>query len=249
VTDPHTPRHEHSRLEPWALELEASEPGGPDPRRREELERVVAVLRSMPEPESPAGLSEAILSRVAADASRPRLLRVSFGTASRAAALALAAGIAGLLVVADAPGGLAPLLPGLETDTPDSLVIQIPDRALGQGFAAASAVPRAAGTQLVSLGSATPPTHYESPFAGVSGWERHLDRHLNQLQLDPQGYAQRLENAEGRDPFISHLARRAGARGDAPEIAMRVRTSQHPVAGQIVQRMLRASLIEHVSPR
>ena len=243
-----TPRSDLPPLEPWALELEASEPGGGDPRAREELARVVSVLRSLPEPETPPRLGESILTRVTEDAARPRVLRGVFGGPARAATLALAAGVAGLLVMGGLPQTFAP---GQDSNPSGSLVIEVPAHALpqGQGFAAAGALPRT-GAQFVSLGAARhPAARLSNPFAGASVWQRQMDRHLNQLQLDPHAFAQQLEQAAGRDGYIAQLARRAGERGDAPEIAMHVRRSTHPMADQIVQRMLRASLVERASRR
>ena len=92
--DPHRP--DLLQLEPWALELEESAPDGSDPQTREELARVVTRLRSLPDPEPPAGLSEAVMARVRAETQRPRLLHPRFGVPVASAGLALAAGVAKL---------------------------------------------------------------------------------------------------------------------------------------------------------
>ena len=76
-----------------------------------------------------------------------------------------------------------------------------------------------------------------------------LDHQLNQLMIDPTAFAQRLERLAQRDQFIARLAERAAERGDAAEIAFRVRESPHPLAGQLVERLLRATLVASVSPR
>ncbi|MGH7337329.1 MAG: hypothetical protein ACREI7_07120 [Myxococcota bacterium] len=80
-------------------------------------------------------------------------------------------------------------------------------------------------------------------------FEARLDRQLNQLMIDPTAFSTRLEQIAQRDEFIARLARRAAERGDAPEIALRVRESAHPLATQIVDRLLRATLVASVSPR
>ena len=56
-------------------------------------------------------------------------------------------------------------------------------------------------------------------------------------------FALRLQQMPQRDSFIARLADRAAQRGDAPEIALSVRRSPHPLAHQIVNRMLRATLV------
>src|SRR5262249_38682448 len=78
-------------------------------------------------------------------------------------------------------------------------------------------------------------------------FDARLDHQLNQLMLDPTAFAQRLELVAQRDRFMARLAERAAARGDAAEIAFRVRESHHPLAGEMVQRLLSATLVESVS--
>ena len=245
--DPHRP--DPDALEPWALELEAAERD--DPRSREELARVVALLRSLPDPEIPSELGDAILTRVA-EGGRPRLLRGPWRPMERGIPLALAAGAAWLMIVAGLPQQLAPSLRGgTQAGVSDSLLIRVPARVLApetSGIAVGS-LPTPGGDRdrhLVSLGRPGA-ARLEHPAVGAWIWQRSLDHQLNQLQLDPHGFAQKLEQAAGRDEFIAQLARRAGERGDATEIAMRVRSSRHPVAMQITQRMLRAALVDHVS--
>ena len=69
-----------------------------------------------------------------------------------------------------------------------------------------------------------------------------LDHQLNQLMMNPTAFAQRLELIDQRERFIARLAERAAERGDATEIALRVRESPHPLAGVLVERLLGAQL-------
>ena len=246
-----SPHPDLPQLEPWALELEESDSGGSDPQTREELARVIARLRALPDPELPPGLGEGVLERIRAEAERPRLLRPLFGIRAAGAGLALAAGVAGLLALAVAPEPLAGWFGAEETSRP--LAIRIPDHIRYQSTPVAVAGSRrdasgvgrfGARPVLVSQGGVRPVAAFAGAGPPRGAWQRNMDRQLNRLQLDPDAFAQRLERTARRDALISLLARRAGERGDAPEIAMRVRRSAHPLAEQISQRMLRAALVQ-----
>lgn len=260
MTDP-TPhrRIPPTSLEPWALDLLEREGAAPDPKAREELARVVSLLRNLGEPEPDPERIERMLDALAAQHSRPTVLRVAFGLARSVArpsvAFALAAGVAGLLAITVAPEGL----PLLGPDGPDGRLEESPVIAAAPTPTTPPEPVRRRSTpvirpQLVNAGafsasSAIVP-HLGYDRAPIEyAYDRSLDRQLNQLLIDPDSFARRLERVAQRDRFIARLAERAAERGDAPEIALRVRQSRHPIAAQLVDRLLRATLVASVSQR
>jgi len=191
------------------------------------------------------------------------------------AGVALAAGLACLLAVASFQGTLLPRLLGSDATDPARSARPGPD-VVASGAVADGSVPvvrrpaparRPSATvvhpQFVSFMNAYPQVHGpEGPTPrirlgrpGVDGLERldrrfddRLDRQLNRLLLDPTAFYERLDGVARRDAVIARLANRAARRGDAAEIAMRLRQTDHPLSEQMVSRLLRASLVEYVSP-
>lgn len=255
MTDLRDDRRAEPPLEPWALELEGSAADSPTCR---ELSRVVALLRSLPEPEASPDLTERVLARVAGERARPRGVRRLWSAAPAGSprfGLALAAGIAGLVAVSVAPERLpltswfgGPLAPAA---APPSLQMAAPTAAGGSAIRVSSRPSRIRRSsaavlqpQFVSLYAPEPAPRVAFERSSYDeAFERHLDQQLNRLMLDPTAFAQRLEQMPQRDGFIARLSDRAAQRGDAPEIALSVRRSSHPLAGQIVNRMLRATLV------
>lgn len=233
-------RNDTPPLEAWALELEGE---SSDPETREELARVVSLLRGLPDPEPP---SELVARVIEATASRPHPLRAGLRRLSAPpVALAMAAGIAGLLAIGVTTGSL-PLPDAWRTAAPpETVVLHSAPTEIPSANVAVRRPTRLIQPQFVSLdgGRALLPRGGRTPF------EAAFDHQLNQLMLDPTAYAESLESVNGRDRFISLLADRAVQRGDAPEVALQVRRSKHPLARQIVHRLLRATLVERVSPR
>lgn len=236
------PRTHPKPLEPWALELLRQEQAGDDPRTREELAQLVALLRALPDPERSPDLARRILEHVAEQESRPRVVHAVFGTARHltrpGVAAMLAAGIAALVVLAPSPEWL-PSIFGTETGQD----IVSPTRRRPAVLVRPQFVSAFAQT------AAAVPRFRPDRAPMEEAFEARLDRQLNQLMIDPTAFAMRLELVAQRDEFIARLARRAAERGDAPEIALRVRESTHPLATQIVDRLLRATLVASVSPR
>jgi hypothetical protein len=234
-------------LEPWALELLRQDRTGDDPRAQEELAQLVALLRALPDPERSPDLARRILDRVAEQESRPRVVRVAFAAARRlshpSAATLLAAGVAALLALVGTPEWL-PSIWGNEplprvTVTEAAPLKRRPTALVRPQFVSAFAQT-----------AAVEPRVFRVERAPIDeAFEARLDRQLNQLMIDPTAFATRLEQIAQRDEFIARLAQRAAERGDAPEIALRVRASDHPLAPQIVDRLLRATLVASVSPR
>jgi len=245
-------------LEPWALDLLERE-NAADPRAREETARVVALLRQLGDPERDPDRVARLLAMLEAERSRPTAIRVAHGVARKLTrppvALALAAGMAGLLAITVAPEALLPT-PGSQVDAIASRSARDPDaetvRAAAPARPATVPVRRRVTPvirpQLVNVSAFSPPSlgdrlETERDFA------HGLDRQLNQLMIDPDAFALRLERVSQRDRLIARLANRAAERGDAPAIALRVRQSRHPLAGTIVERMLNATMVARLPQR
>lgn len=264
MTDPQSDRPTRSApLEPWALDLLNESSDTADPTSRQETERIVALLRSLESPEIDPERANRLILALAEQTARPNVIRAAFGAVRYVfrppVALALAAGVAGLLAITVAPG----TLPFLQT-VDDTMTTATTATGVSERIAASSpetphrSEPVRRRTtpvirpQLVNVsgfspssGSATP-DRYDRPSYEAS-YDRGLDRQLNQLMIDPHAFAVRLEGIGQRDRFIARLAERAAERGDAPEIALRVRQSRHPLAGQLVERLLRSTFATSVS--
>jgi len=226
-------------LEPWALELLRQDPAGGDPRAQQELAQLVALLRALPDPDRSPDLTRRILEHVAEQEARSRVVRVAFG-----AATALAAGIAALVAVVGPFESLPPIF-GNETPTQTAALQPLPSRRRP----AALIRPQFVGSEFAPTAAAAPRFVDRAPAPMEEAFEARLDGQLNLLLIDPTAFAMRLEQIAWRDEFIARLAQRAAERGDAPEIALRVRESTHPLATQIVDRLLRATLVASVSGR
>ena len=240
------PRPDPKLLEPWALELLRQDFADGDPHTQDEVARLVAVLRSLPEPTPSPDLTRRILASVAAEGSRPRVVYGVFGALRRLSrpevAGLLAAGIAALFAAVLAPESTPSTLRVVPASTGDATAMPARRRApliRPQYVTAALAQPAAVAAPRLRLERAPIPDSIDA----------RLDHQLNQLMIDPTAFAERLEQLGQRDQFIARLAERAAARGDAPEIALRVRESSHPLAGLLVDRLLRATLVAAVSPR
>jgi hypothetical protein len=248
------PRPHPKPLEPWALELFRQDHPSGDPRTEQELAELVALLRALPDPERSPDLAHRILEHVAEQTSRPRVVHAVFGAARGltrpGVAAMIAAGIAALAAVGVSPDSIFSLF------------------GVGTGVEATGATTALAGSSAPPIrrrpGVIVRPQFVSDPFPQMpaavprmwpdrapveEAYEVHLDRQLNQLMIDPTAFAQGLEQVPQRDELIARLARRAAERGDAPEIALRVRESAHPLANQIVDRLLRATLVASVSQR
>jgi hypothetical protein len=239
VTDPRL--DDPKPLEPWMLELLREDSSDQDPQPRQELARLVALLQNLPDPESPPDLTGRVLAYVAQHRSQPRVLRALF--TRPASAFLIAATIAGLFAVTFTPDTIPSALRmtgGDQGVTPTARPRSRPRVVVRPQYVSdVMGMPVASGPRFAASYSAPA----EEAFA------MRLDHQLNQLMLDPTAFAQRLELIGQRDRFIARLAERAAERGDAAEIALRVRESAHPLAGVLVERLLGAQLVAEVSPR
>jgi hypothetical protein len=228
------------------------EPGSQEAR---EIDVVVSMLRSLPDPEPSSDLTARVIRRVMEIEAKPRILRPAFGrlSDSRAAAV-MAAGLACAAVGIGLQLMRAPnLAPVIEGPPPVNEVAAQPSArgaiAGPNHIAVASAYPNPRGASLFSgspseqgfqvLSVAVPPT------ANIQ--DLRLDAQLNELQLDPQAFFRRLERVQERDRFVQRLADRAARRGDAAQVALNVRAVSHPLARPMVEQLLHASLLRRVS--
>jgi hypothetical protein len=241
------PRPDPKPLEPWALELLRQDFADGDPQTQQELARLVALLRSLPEPAPSPDLARRILARVSAEGSRPRVVFGALGALRRLSkpevAGLLAAGIAALFAVVLAPEST----PSVLRTSPESadVALAVPARRRAPMIR-----PQYVGAALAQTSAAIAVPRFWPERARIEdSIDARLDHQLNQLMMDPTAFALRLEQLAQRDQFIARLAERAAERGDAAEIAFRVRDSAHPLAGVLVERLLRATLVASISPR
>ena len=230
---------------------------GMDPEGARELAAVVALLRSLPEPEPRTDLTARVMKEVHQIERRPRVLRAWSGSRVELNA-ALAAGIAciavgiGLGVIQVPVPGIegrrlavvddAPALPNVQQVRPTRrAALVVHPMGVGAGLPGPSVAffgARAPEAALPVLATQDP-----------NQLDRHLDSELNALQLDPEAYFRRLERVQQRELFVRRLAERAARRGDATQVALSVRSVPHEYTGLMVDQLLHASLVQAVSER
>jgi hypothetical protein len=223
------------------VELLREDGSDEDPQMRQDLSRLVALLRNLPDPDSPPDLAGRVLAYIGQQQSQPRVLRALFTRPS--AGLLLAAAMATLFAVTfstdtipsalQITGGDKGVTPTERLRSRPRVVVrpQYVTSALGAAPLGMPAGPRSMGV-------------YSAP--AEEAFAMRLDHQLNQLMMNPTAFAQRLEFVGQRDRFIARLAERAAERGDAAEIALSVRESPHPLAGVLVERLLTAQLVVDV---
>ena len=257
-----TPRRRHSRIGQRiggrASDATVTEDrAGSSASELRELREVVALLRGLPDPEPPAGLTDRVLARVAQLESR-RWPRVFRGGIAPLLGSALAAGLGGLLLLTAAQRGSFENIGFLGVERAASPAL------LGSNATAAGGgslrmrrpvtamLPPAAvvGPQVVFFGGQEPASELaEFEPVKANPIERGLDRQLNLMLLDPHAFFQRLETVQQRDRFIARLAARAASRGDAPQMALRLRAVPHRFAETTSDQFLKASLAQYASGR
>jgi hypothetical protein len=225
-----------------------------------EIEGVVALLRSLPDPEPEADLTARVMRKVAEIEARPRVVRLFYGHApGSGAAAALAAGIACAVVGL----GLQATRGPVSTPEPASVATAATD--VG-GVRAADVSPVSEQVNRLAMLSAMGDPRTAALFSGSTAnaslgpfpviaepasnlLDRRLDALLNELQLDPQAFFRRLERIQEPDRYVQRLAERAARRGDAAQVALNVRAASHPLARPMVDQLLHASLVRQVSGR
>jgi hypothetical protein len=254
VTNPPQGRHEKVRggARHSADSLHKDKVRAIDPEALHELRSVVALLRALPDPAPPADLSERVLAHIDAQESSSwrRILRTGV---TPVLGSALAAGVAGLMFF----NVLRPVAPesgaawrdpvvamASQPATLSSAETAVPSRTRPPTAAALSSA-AVVTPQLVYFGGKSLP-EATPEFASLSSnvIDRGLDRQLNLMLLDPGAFFRRLETVRDRDRFVARLAARASRRGDAPQLALRLRPVAHRFAQTTSDQFLKASLIE-----
>jgi hypothetical protein len=227
---------------------------GADSEEARELAAVVALLRSLPEPEPSSDLTARVMTEVRRIESRPRVLRAIFGSRLELNA-AMAAGFA-CIGLGLGLGVIRVPVPAFDNrhiamihDSQRPNVLQIDPHlqdALNP-FGVAGVIPSAG--QAVMFGGRGQEGVIPAASSDPNLLDRHLDSELNALQLDPVAYFRRLERVRQRDLFVRRLAERAARRGDAAQVALSVRSVPHEYTSLMVEQLLQASLIQAVSER
>jgi hypothetical protein len=219
------------------------------------------MLRALPEPEPPEGLTERVMERVSEIESQPWYRSAFQGGLVPVFGSALAAGFAGVLFFTLSQSD--PLTPTERTlrrevlaptpvTQPAIVAGQTPSRA--RRSPAPWRLPAAvAGFQMVGVSGPLQPFDADG-FAPAGAKhrrsiERGLDRQLNRMLLDPDEFFQRLERISARDRFVARLAARAARRGDAIPMALQLRAMPHRYAGSTSDEFLKASNLSFASNR
>jgi hypothetical protein len=230
-----------------------------------ELRETVSLLHSLSGEEEAPQLADVVMDRIAAGEGRPSRLAVAFrGITSPGAGLALAAGLAGLLVFSTVQFGS----PGLPGGAPSPTPADVADTTVAGGGglarpriqrreAPAPAPSRVATRTLtrppvvldVSSAGAGRSAQRPAPFRGVAPPVPHrivpntvlldlVDAELDGLLRDPDAFvALMLGTSEGeRVRSIARLAARAEARGDQAEVIRRLRAVDHPFGPHLAAR-------------
>jgi len=218
-----------------------------------EIEALVSLLRSLPDPEPHADLTARVMARVLEiEAQPPRAYPMRWIPTSRAAA-ALAASVAIVAVgigirQAQTPLGAPETERALHSAAATSGSTTPGRRTPTRGLSIASSYPRSQ-TPAFFVRGAPEPALQGVPQRVATGnlFDQHLDAQLNELQLDPPAFFRRLERVQDRERFIQRLAERAARRGDAAQVGLSVRTVQHRLAPPMVEQFLQASLVRQVT--
>jgi hypothetical protein len=234
-----------------ALRLDPNE----SPEQARELEAVVSLLRSLPDPEPHSDLTARVMARVLEiEDQQSRQYRTHWIPTSRVAA-ALAASVAIVAVGIGIRQSLAPvgepaaLLAFQPAPTP-TRAADAARRDPTRGFSIASAYPGSRAPAFFVRSVPEPALQGVPQMAApVNLFDQHLDAQLNELQLDPYAFFRRLERVQDRERFIQRLAERAARRGDAAQVGLSVRTVPHRLAEPMVEQFLQASLVRQVATR
>ena len=213
-----------------------------------ELRVTVALLRGMPDPEPPPYLATRVMARIEAGEGRreglprwlERLLRppVAVVVAAAAATVFFYGGTTSQTPVEPftITAGVAPRA------VPPPVRVRIPRTdSLGE-------------TALAFFGPANPDAPMaamrEDPTSlldrivlGRDTGTYELDRQLRALIDDPNSYLERMGAVSRPELLVDRLAARAARRGVAPDVAMRVTSSGHPMGQAVSARFLAAALM------
>jgi hypothetical protein len=235
------------------------EPSDLDARSAEETQEIaalVSLLRSLPEPEPEADLTARVMAAVRQIEERPRIVRLFESIRRNEASALIAAGIACLAVGIGLGGIRAPseaerrIVATPEPTVTAALPAQPPARRSGAAGPVGYAGVMPVGYGVPLFGGPVPAPMLPSVSRpNLNPMDRHLDTELNALQLDPDAYLLRLERVRERERFVQRLAERAARRGDAAQVALRVRVVPHEYTSSMVEQFLHASLVHYMAER
>jgi hypothetical protein len=240
-------------------------------REVRELREMVSLLHSLPGEEAPPRLADDVMDRIAAGEGRPSRLAVAFrGIAGPGVGLALAAGVAGLLVFSTVEFGS----PGFRSAPPHATPAAVVDAAVpgGGGLGRlpmdereAPAPAPAATTRIVTRTVTRPPVILDVSAAatGRSAYFRGgapkppqemapntvlldlVDDELDRLLRDPEAFVALMRGiSDGeRARSIARLAARAAVRGDQAEVIRRLRAVDHPFGPHLAARFERRAQV------
>ncbi len=223
------------------------------------LRATVALLRGLPDPAPPAALAESVVDGIRAGGDG-RVIRAAFRSSELLRTVgALAAGLAGLTLLAWALQIEILVEPG--TYQPARSIASAPDDAAGDATArirrppvvqpspAASPSWRLPPRVAAFRGGVAPmPEIDELPGSAASNRERELDRQLELLLGDPSAFLLRM-GPDVRGERFARLAQHAARRGQAGRVASRLISTPHPLTDELVPRFLAASLAVDLESR
>jgi hypothetical protein len=223
-----------------------------------ELRATVGLLRGLPDPEPPALLTAEVMRRIeAGEGTEARVVQLFRRAAEPRFAAALAAGIAGLVLVTTiqfggggllgTPSGLSPERFAVRSDHGGITAV----RAMGErrplplhrASVVRGMVPRERSLHMLVASQTVVPPRRPSPddpsarfgFIGRAAPEvpmRDLDGELEELLEDPAAFLDQMRRiAEGaRRPMIAPLVEQSARRGDVGAVARRLGMVAQPIA-------------------
>jgi hypothetical protein len=223
-----------------------------------ELRATVGLLRGLPDPEPPALLKAEVMRRIeAGEGTEARVVQLFRRAGEPRFAAALAAGIAGLVLVTTLEFGGGGLLGTPSDSSPERFAVRSDHggvtavRAMGErrplplhrAPVARGTVPRKRSLHTLVASQAVVPPRRPSPedpsarfgFLGSAAPEvplRDLDGELEGLLEDPVAFLDRMRRtAEGaRRPMIAPLVEHSARRGDVGAVARRLGMAAQPTA-------------------
>jgi len=231
-----------------------------DPAAERELRAVATLLRGLPDPEPPQEIFDRVMAEVARREARPRVIQLFAQMSQPMVATALAAGVSCIVLFGAVQSGVlgigtSPPAPAVAaTDTLQPSVARMvaigteqratpPARPLVPSYVSAAAIAPQMTAHLSprprKREAATAITH-SIRFEELL--DLGLDAQLNRLLLDPPGFYERIQMVRDQDRFIDRLADRAVRRGDAAQLALRLRqrAPTHPDTARFAERFLQA---------
>ena len=229
-------------------------PSGPElvvsHEEERELQAVVRLLQQLPDPELPDGMGDRILQAVSEQEARANR---GFRRAAPWAGTALAAGLAALAVfttIADLP--LSPSPDHELTPTFARPVTSATTTDAREGEVRRSTLPVIAPVVVAERRPRLLGPMPSGELPGLDGrpmtldaarlLERRLDHEINHLLLAPVAFFDNLARRRDRDRLVAQIAERAAERGDAVEVALRLRqlTPRHPIGMNMAEALLRS---------